>query len=339
MPLDRRALILAGTGAAATSIVNFALAGCERGPRPPAGAGDAAGDKNGDPDAAYFAELESRLGGEIGFAAYRRTEAGLIPIIAHRAAQRFAMCSTFKWALGAIVLQAVAAGRLALDQQIPFSRKDIISYSPVTEPALAAAEATHGDAAEARMSVGDLCAAAAEISDNAAANLLLALIGGPAGFTAAVRGVGDQVTRLDRWELELNENLPGDPRDTTTPAAMAGLMDAYLFGDALSPADRAQVRAWMIGAKTGLQRLRAGLPEAWRVGDKTGTSWNGAVNNVAFAFPGGRADDGMDDGMDDGRNDAPLLIASYLNVPGIKIPDANAVHAGLARRLAERVAG
>jgi beta-lactamase class A len=144
--------------------------------------------------------------------------------------------------------------------------------------------------AERRAStVAELCEAAVALSDNVAANLLLASFGGPAGLTAFVRSLGDPVTRLDRIETALNEGTPGDPRDTTTPAAMLDAMRTLLVGEALSPGSREQLIAWLVANKTGDQRLRAGMPEGWRVGDKTGTGGHGATNDIAVVWPPGRA--------------------------------------------------
>jgi beta-lactamase class A len=151
-----------------------------------------------------------------------------------------------------------------------------------------------------------------EVSDNTAANALLKLVGGPAGLTNYLRGLGDPTTRLDRIELALNSNLPGDPRDTTTPNAMAATMGKILVGDALSPAARARLTGWMKNCRTGLSRLRAGLPPDWVVGDKTGTGENGAVVDDAVASPPKRA---------------PILIASYLSGSQGSIEALEAAHA------------
>jgi beta-lactamase class A len=132
---------------------------------------------------------------------------------------------------------------------------------------------------EGGLPLADLCAAAVELSDNGAANLILASLGGPGGWTRYVRGLGDGVSRLDRTEPTLNTSVPGDRRDTTTPAAMLADLRKTVLGDALSPASRQRLQDWMVACKTGETRLRAGLPRHWRVGDKTGT-W-GAEN--AFA--------------------------------------------------------
>jgi beta-lactamase class A len=138
-----------------------------------------------------------------------------------------------------------------------------------------------------------------------------------------MRAAGDSVSRLDRSEPDLNSNHPGDPRDTTSPAAMAGLMRSLLLGDVLSQPSRALLVAWMKGATTGSKRLRAGLPPGWPVGDKTGTGANGAHNDVAITWPPGRA---------------PLIIASYISGGDVGGSVRNAAHASVARLVAEAFA-
>ncbi len=143
--------------------------------------------------------------------------------------------------------------------------------------------------------MAELCVATMTLSDNTAGNLLLASFGGPAGLTAYARSLGDQTTRLDRIETALNEGLPGDPRDTTSPVAMLGTMHRLLLGDALSAASRERLAGWLVANKTGDKRLRAGMP-GWKVGDKTGTGGNGSANDIAIVWPTGRA---------------PLLVTVY----------------------------
>jgi beta-lactamase class A len=158
-----------------------------------------------------------------------------------------------------------------------------------------------------------------EVSDNPAANLLLKMIDGPAGFTQFTRSLGDSVTRLDRYELALNSNLPGDPRDTTTPRAMVNSMEQVLTGPVLSATSRELLIGWLVNSPTGLKRLRAGLPATWRVGDKTGTGANGAVNNLAIAWPPERK---------------PILIALYLSESTQSIDALSVAHAEIAKILA-----
>lgn len=230
-----------------------------------------------------LADLERRHGGRLGVAildtASRRR-------INHRGEERFAMCSTFKWLLAAQVLARVDRDEEALDRRIVVTASDLVSHSPVTQHRTG----------EPGMTVAELAEAAVTRSDNAAANLLLASGGGPEGFTAFLRSIGDEWTRLDRMETALNSATPGDPRDTTTPAAMLRDLHAVLLGDVLSPASRERLIGWLVGNRTGDARLRAGLPENWRIGEKTGSGGHASHNDVGIAWPPGRA---------------PLLVAAY----------------------------
>lgn len=229
--------------------------------------------------------------------------------IGHDENSRFAMCSTFKAPLAGMVLAEIDARRKRLANTLPVSRADLVGHSPAVEAALG----------RGRMSLEELCAATVQVSDNAAANLLLNQLGGPAGFTAFVRRCGDTVTRLDRMEPEMNRVGPGDERDTTSAAAMAGLMRTLLLGDVLTPASRARLIGWMEGATTGLHRLRAGLPAGWRAGDKTGTAGSHS-NDVAIAWPPGRP---------------PIMIACYIDAPASDNAGRNATHVAVARLVAE----
>lgn len=205
---------------------------------------------------------------------------------------RYPLCSTFKVPLAAAILARADRGELDLQRPIRFTQGDLLDYAPVVRENLP----------RGQMTPAELCAAAVEWSDNAAANLLLPQLGGPSGLTRFLRSAGDTITRLDRVEPELNEYKPGELRDTTTPMAMTTLLAALLTGDVLEPASRKQLTDWMIGCRTGDKRLRAGLPRSWRVGDKTGTSGNGQANDMAIAWPPSRK---------------PILIACYLDAPGI----------------------
>lgn len=188
----------------------------------------------------------------------------------YRVNERFAMCSTFKFLLVSAILQRVDRHQETLDRAIAIPPTPLLFNSPLTEP--------H---AGGTMTISELCHAALTRSDNTAANLLLERIGGPAGITAFSRSIGDTVTRLDRTETSLNEALPGDPRDTTSPAAMAGDLRSVLLGDVLSRASRQQLTQWMEANLTGLDRLRANLPRGWRAADKTGSNGNDTSNDIA----------------------------------------------------------
>jgi beta-lactamase class A len=256
---------------------------------------------------AQLAAVEARLGGRLGVSAACGCAS---ESIGYRAHEPFAMCSTFKAPLAGCVLARVDGGLASLDERLSFGAADLLDHAPVTRARVA----------EGALSVRDLCAAIVEVSDNTAANLLLRLVGGPAAFTTYLRSLGDAHTRLDRYEPSLNTNLPDDPRDTTTPDAMRVTMSKLLFGDQiLSPASRAMFASWLVNCRTGLERLRAGLPAGWRVGDKTGTGANGAANDVACAWP---------------PQHPPLVIASYVSAPDATPAARNAAHAEVARIVA-----
>jgi len=251
-------------------------------------------------------QVESSLGGRIGVFAFRP---GAEPILFHRADERFAMCSSFKWVLAAAVLAGVDRGSLALDRRVPFGPSDLVQHAPVTGRRVG----------EGAMPIADLLEATVTVSDNPAANLLLPLIGGPPGLTQFFRALGDPVSRLDRNEPALNSNLPDDPRDTTTPRAMAGVLAQAVVGPVLAAPSRERLLGWMRGCKTGLARLRAGLPATWNAGDKTGTGLNGAAGDVAVAFPPGQP---------------PLFIAAYCSGSDASIDRINAAFAELGRIVA-----
>ena len=194
--------------------------------------------------------------------------------------ERFAMCSTFKFLAVAAVLHRVDHGEDRLDRFINYSEHDILAWAPVTKKYLP----------EGGMTLEALCFAAIAYSDNTAGNLLLQTLGGPAGLTAYARSVGDNVTRLDRTEPELNDVLPRDERDTTTPMAMLRDMQKILLGDALSLQSREKLESWMMQNTTGDEMIRAGVPSGWRVGDKTGRNDIGNTNDIAIIRrPDGKA--------------------------------------------------
>ncbi|MEK6352798.1 MAG: PEN-B family class A beta-lactamase [Burkholderia cenocepacia] len=222
-----------------------------------------------------LADLERDAGGRLGVCAID-TASGRV--IEHRAGERFPFCSTFKAMLSAAVLAQSVERPGLLQQRVAYTKADLVNYSPVSEKHVGAG-----------MTVAALCEAAIQYSDNSAANLLMKLIGGPSAVTAYARSIGDDAFRLDRWETELNTALPGDPRDTTTPAAMAASLRVLTLGDALPAAQRAQLVAWLRGNKVGDKRIRAGVPAGWAVGDKTGTGDYGTTNDAGVIWPTSRA--------------------------------------------------
>ena len=215
---------------------------------------------------------ERETGGRIGLYAENLSTGTRI---AWRAEERFVMCSTFKASLAALVLARVDRGEDRLENMVGYGPQDLPDYAPVAKQNLA----------NGAMSVADMCKAAVELSDNTCANMLLARAGGPAALTAFWRATGDAVSRLDHNEPELNRSPPGNPNDTTTPAAMAGNVRRFLLGEVLSQASRECLVGWMVNCKTGNNRLRAGLPGRWRIGDKTGNNGKDAAGDIAMAWP------------------------------------------------------
>ncbi|WP_374445457.1 class A beta-lactamase [Stella sp.] len=260
----------------------------------------------GDATAARVGDLEARYGGRVGVSAL---DTGTGRRIEHRAGERFPMCSTFKLLAAACVLSRVDRGEERLDRRVVFQATDLVTYSPVTEKRVG------GEG----MTMGEICAAAMTLSDNTAGNLMLASFDGPAALTAYARSLGDTVTRLDRIETALNEATPGDPRDTTTPAAMLDDLCRLVLGTALSEPSRAQLTTWLLDNRTGDRRLRAGFPAGWRVGDKTGTGGNGAAADVAMVWRPERP---------------PLAVAVYWTETGTPFDRRNQLFEDVARILA-----
>ena len=238
-----------------------------------------------------FLELERRHGGRLGVCILNTVTGQRL---GHRMEERFAMCSTFKLPLAAMILRAADQGKLNLETFIAYSKADMLAHAPVTEANLP----------KGGMTIRELAEAAQKQSDNPAANLLLKQIDGPTGLTQCLRALGDQITRVDRFEPEMNHVILGDDRDTTSPAAMAATLTKILTGDVLAPSSRNILIQWMIETTTGTKRLRAGFPKDWRAGDKTGTGFDevsGKCNDVALAWPPGKP---------------PLIITAYFNTAG-----------------------
>lgn len=255
---------------------------------------------------AQFTALERKHGGRLGVSILD-TQTGRR--IQHRAGERFLMCSTFKWLAVAAVLARVDSGTERLDRHVVFGKEVLLDYAPVTSKHVGAPG----------MSVADLCAAAVTLSDNTAANLLLASMGGPTAVTAFARSLGDQTTRLDRTEPELNVGGPGDIRDTTTPDTMLADLHRVLLGDRLSVGSRDLLLQWLRACTTGLDALRAGLPANWTAGDKTGSGSHGETNDVAIIWPPQRK---------------PLLVTAYYAGSHAEPAERKAVLAAVGRMAA-----
>lgn len=225
---------------------------------------------------------------------------------------RFPMSSTFKTIACAALLFRVDSGQEQLNRLIEFTEEDLVSYSPVTE----------SKAGAPGMTLAELCEATITVSDNTAGNLILKAIGGPEALTQFTRSLGDEFTQLNRWETELNEAVPGDLRDTTTPNAMAGLLTKLIFGDKLSMESRTQLETWLKNNQVGDALLRAGIPDNWEIGDKTGAGGYGSRSIAAVMWPPGSN---------------PIITTIYITETDASFDDRNAAIAELGKAIVSAV--
>jgi beta-lactamase class A len=258
-----------------------------------------------------FAALEQRIGARLGIAAH---VLGSNASIAYRADERFPMCSTFKLLAVAAVFRRVDTGEERLDRWVHYGEKDLQVYAPIARANLA----------QGGMSLGALCSAALQWSDNTAANLVLTALGGPAGATRYIRTLGDPVTRIDRMEPILNTAIADDPRDTTTPQAMLSDLHALAYGHALKEESRSRLVNGLANWRTRLPRLAAGLPPDWRSAHKMGTGDNGTANDVAIFWPPVRP---------------PILVAAYCTGSSRSRAEVDAVLADAARVIVKAFSG
>ncbi len=252
---------------------------------------------------APWAALERQYGGRLGVAVL---DTGSGQRGGHREDERFLMCSTFKMLLAAAVLWRVDRGKEQLDRRLVFGKEALLDYAPIASQHVG----------PPGMTLAELCEAAVSLSDNTAANVLLAHLGGPSVVTDFARRLGDAITRLDHIEPALNLPSPDHVSDTTIPNAMLANLHKLMLGDVLSEPSRKRLTTWMLGTVTGKNLLRAGLPADWRVGDKTGR-YDIQTNDVAIIWPPGRK---------------PLLVAVYYENPA-RDADARATVLAAAGRI------
>ena len=197
--------------------------------------------------------------------------------LAHRPDRAMPMCSLFKVIAVAGVLRGelVVPDRRVLERPVHLPPAALVENSPFLAECFAGGRVP---------TVAELCRAALQRSDNTAGNALLSLIGGPAGLTRVARRLGDGVTRLDRWEPELNSAEPGRRTDTSSARAIGETYAALLLGRALPAPARQQLRDWMLGNTTSGARLGKAMPPGWRLADKTGAGAYGVVNDAGVAW-------------------------------------------------------
>ena len=252
---------------------------------------------------------ENKLGARIGMAVHdleteQRWE--------YRADERFPLSSTFKTLACANVLHNVDLGQEKIDRVIRFSKRNLVTYSPVTE----------NQVGKKGMSLGELCHATLSTSDNSAANFILQAIGGPKSLTHFLRSIGDNTTRLDRWETELNEATPKDKRDTTTPMAMITTLEKLVVGETLSTESRQQLQSWLKANEVGDALFRKGVPSDWIIADRTGAGGYGSRAITAVMWPPGRK---------------PIIAALYITDTDASFEDRNAVIAKIGIEIANTV--
>ncbi len=231
-----------------------------------------------------FAELESSAQGQLGISAINTANN---EVLQYRANERFPFCSTGKVMIAAAILAKSEKNPTLLQKVIYYTQKDIeqSGYAPITQKQLSTG-----------ITIAQLCEAMMDYSDNAAANLLIKQLGGVKGVNAYARSIGDKTFRLDRLEPDLNSAIPGDKRDTTTPSAMVKSLRALLFGDSLAESQRMLLETWLKNNTTGNDRIRAGVPKGWSVGDKTGTGEYGTTHDIGIIWP---------------PHCAPIIVAIY----------------------------
>lgn len=232
--------------------------------------------------------IEAAGGGTLGVELFDTASGLSVGLNQHR---RFGHASSFKFSLAALLLKRHAAGLIDADKHVTWSEADMLAYAPFTRERIATGA-----------TLRELARATQVTSDNPAANILLRALGGPAALTAFWRSIGDEVSRIDRYEPEMNLVPATEFRDTTTPAAMARTVAKIVYGDVLPEKERAELKGWMVATETGLRRVRAGLPEGWIAGDKTGTS--GLIGPAEYNY--------IDIGFAEGpKGQPPITFACY----------------------------
>ncbi|GAA1887250.1 class A beta-lactamase [Lapillicoccus jejuensis] len=255
-----------------------------------------------------FAALERTHDATLGVTA---VDTGTGRTVSWRPGTRFPFASTNKTFIAAAVLDR--SSEADLDVVVRYTRADLLAYAPITSRFV-----------DTGMTVRELLDAALRFSDNTAANLLVERVGGPAAVQAWLRAHGDRVTRVDRVEPGLNEALPGDPRDTTTPAQFAQDVRDVVLGSDLALADRTLLRDLMLGCTTGDGTVRAGVDPAWPVADKTGTGEYGVRDDVAVVYPAGRA---------------PVVVTVFTRQDAPDATPADALVAAATRVAVDRLVG
>lgn len=290
---------------------------------------------------AEIANISKSIDGVVGVAAWRLDGRGARVLV--NADQQYPMASTFKVPIAGTVLSQVDSGRLKLDQLVPVDPNMVVDSEGL-------AETFHHPGVS--VSVENLLELMLTVSDNTATNMLEKLVGGPAVVTQWVRSQGIAGLRVDRDTagmirdfyglppgpsfpasleagLKSNPNLEekgdkpdaafdNDPRDTSSPTAMAELLERIYTGKALSPSSTNLLREIQERNTTGKARIRARLPQGTTVAEKTGTI-GGTVNNVGvISLP---------------NNAGKLIVAVFIKKSSKPVEDRERVIADISRAL------
>lgn len=263
---------------------------------------------------AELAAIEKKAGGRLGLSV---TDVQSGASWSYRGQERFPLASTFKAFSCAHLLSLSDQGRIDLQQRVSVMAGDVLGYAPITR----------FNVGGKGMSLFELCDAATSLSDNTAANLILRNTGGPDGLTRFMRSIGDEMTRLDRLEPQLNDVGPGDVRDTTTPEAAASSLRKLVLGDVLTAASRRQLEAWLVANKVGGPVLRATIPDGWKIADRTGSGDYGGRSVIAVVWPA----------KGDALMAGPVVVAMYLTETKLTLDERNTVLAEVGAALVRRL--
>ncbi|MEM9448403.1 MAG: class A beta-lactamase [Cyanobacteria bacterium P01_E01_bin.6] len=253
--------------------------------------------------------IEASMNARVGIAVYdKETNQNW----QYHANHRFPMNSTFKTIACAALLARVDSAQEQLEHIVIFDESELVTYSPITETRIGAPG----------MSLDELCEATMTMSDNSAANFILEAIGGPEALTQFMRSIGDEISRLDRWEPDLNEVVPGDERDTTSPNAMARTLEQLVLNGTLSLDSRQKLENWLKGNEVGDDLFRSEVPCNWDIGDRTGAGGYGSRSIAAVMWPPQRE---------------PVIAAVYITETEASFDDRNAAIAEIGGAIVEAV--
>ncbi|WP_416351067.1 class A beta-lactamase [Staphylococcus saprophyticus] len=203
----------------------------------------------------------------------------------HNADERFAFASTYKAIASGILLNKVAPSEL--NKKVEINESEIVANSPVTEQYLGKT-----------MSLKALIKASMLQSDNTANNKIMQELGGVNGLKHELVQLGDDVSEPQRLEPELNYFDPNNKADTTTPRAAAQTLNSILTSNEMNGSNLSLLKQTMIENKTGDTLIKAGMPNSYTVGDKSGQALTYATrNDLAFIYPKGQ--------------DKPIILAIY----------------------------